>query len=205
MSNTTHETRITPEMIRSWCPCFRWTDERIIEAFGGREYVTVTDILRATSDDIISISNAFFWVLREEVIDARTLRIFACDCAERALNRERAAGREPGPENWNVLAVSRRFADGEETNESLFCSWCAIWLKFDMSWPVVSQTANLAAGSTAMMSARVAALGATDSAANNAEFSENDVEARNAARDAERQWQLNHLIELIEKAQESDE
>ena len=45
----------------------------------------------------------------------RELRLFAVDCAERALHRERDAGREPDPRSWAALDVARRYADGTAT------------------------------------------------------------------------------------------
>ena len=41
-----------------------------------------------------------------------TLRTFAADCAERALERERAAGREPDPRSWAAVAAARAFVAG---------------------------------------------------------------------------------------------
>jgi hypothetical protein len=40
--------------------------------------------------------------------DERTARLFACDCAERALLREREAGREPDERAWQAVRVARR-------------------------------------------------------------------------------------------------
>ena len=45
----------------------------------------------------------------------RELRLFACDCAARALSRERQAGREPDKRLWWAVKVSIRFALGLET------------------------------------------------------------------------------------------
>ena len=47
------------------------------------------------------------------------LRLFACDCAERALLREREHGREPDERSWKAIEVSRLFARGEATVEEL--------------------------------------------------------------------------------------
>jgi RimJ/RimL family protein N-acetyltransferase len=41
------------------------------------------------------------------IIMSLLLREFAADCAERALLRERAAGREPDPRSWAAIAVAR--------------------------------------------------------------------------------------------------
>lgn len=66
------------------------------------------------------------------MIDAESLlREWACDCAERALNRKREAGREPDPRSWEALAVARRFAKGEATSEELAAASAAAW---DAAW-----------------------------------------------------------------------
>ncbi len=55
----------------------------------------------------------------------RELRLWGCDCAERALQRERDAGREPAKRSWGAIAVARRFAGGEATREELVAAWAA--------------------------------------------------------------------------------
>ena len=51
-------------------------------------------------------------------VDAtRVLREFACDCAERALLRERQAGREPDRRCWAAVEMVRRYAHDEATAE----------------------------------------------------------------------------------------
>src|SRR3990172_668485 len=54
-----------------------------------------------------------------ETWNPRTQRLFAADCAERALERERAAGREPHPDSWRAIAVARRYANSEATPREL--------------------------------------------------------------------------------------
>lgn len=49
----------------------------------------------------------------------RELRLFAIACAERALLRERKAGREPDPRSWAALDVARQYADGNATAAQL--------------------------------------------------------------------------------------
>jgi len=67
----------------------------------------------------IAPSDRLWIVLREEIIPARELRLIACWCAERALKRERAAGREPDARSWAAVEVSRRHANGLATVEEL--------------------------------------------------------------------------------------
>ena len=45
------------------------------------------------------------WLLcHEELLPATTVRLFAADCAERALVRQRKAGREPDQRSWEAVA-----------------------------------------------------------------------------------------------------
>ena len=58
-------------------------------------------------------------VLHAGVLPDKTLRLFACDCAERVLTSEREAGREPGPRSWTAVEVARKYAIGQATTEDL--------------------------------------------------------------------------------------
>ncbi len=59
--------------------------------------------------------------------DAQSARLFACDCAYRALCREQEQGSEPDPRSWAAITVARRFAYGEATQEELAAAWAAAW------------------------------------------------------------------------------
>ena len=60
------------------------------------------------------------WLLdRLDAWDDRTRRLFACDCAHRALTRERDAGREPDPRSWKAVEVAQAFAEGRASTEEL--------------------------------------------------------------------------------------
>ena len=115
-----------------------------------------------------------------------TLRIFACDCTERSLLREREAGREPDPRSWKAIEVARRFAVGEATSEELeeasaaawTATWAATWAARAASW------AAEAAAWAASWAAEAAAARAA---------------ARDAARDAEVEWQKDHLMTLLKE------
>jgi len=47
--------------------------------------------------------------------DERTARLFACDCAERALKGERRAGHEPDKRSWDAVRVARSCAEDQAT------------------------------------------------------------------------------------------
>ena len=55
------------------------------------------------------------------------LRTFACDCAERALLRERSKGREPDECSWSAVRISRLFSDGLATKEELASARDSAW------------------------------------------------------------------------------
>ena len=122
-------------------------------------------------------------VLHKGVIDDRTLRLFACDCAERALERERKAGRKPHADSWKVIEVARRFADGKATNEEL---------KAARSAAAAAYAAAAYAAAYADADAAAAAYAAAAYAASNAASN-----AAAAAYAAERRWQVERLVQML--------
>ena len=120
----------------------------------------------------------------------RELRLFACDCAERALRREREAGHEPDPRSWNAITVARRFAAGEATAEELAAAdaaaradaaaWAAAW-------------AAAAARAAADAAAWAAAWAAADAAAAAWATARDGRDGRNAEID----WQRTRLHEIL--------
>ncbi len=98
--------KITAKKIMAWCSC-RPAEERPNSGYTNkriRELVpkamTPLEILSVR----IPIEDRFWVVLRRDVLPEKTLRLFAVLCAERALRRERRAGREPDPRSWAVPA-----------------------------------------------------------------------------------------------------
>ena len=79
----------------------------------------------------------------------RELRLFACDCAERALKRERKAKREPDKRSREAVRVARLFAHGKATQKELSAAWGA-----------AASAASSAAWGAAASAARSAAWGA---------------------------------------------
>ena len=57
----------------------------------------------------------------------RTARLFAVDCATRALNREKRSGRTPDKSSYDALKVARRFANGDATSDELAAAGDAAW------------------------------------------------------------------------------
>jgi hypothetical protein len=118
-------------------------------------------------------------------LDARVLRLFACDCAERALRRERRLGREPDPRCWEAVRVARRYAEGKATDAERAAAGTA-----------ARDAAGTAAGTAAWAAARDAAGTAAGTAARDAAWTAAGTAAGTAARDAERGWQYRQLLKL---------
>ena len=110
-----------------------------------------------------------------------TLRLFAADCAERALWRERAAGREPDPRSWEAVRVAREATHGRAQAAAAGAARDAAWAAAASAWAADAADAAEAAQATA---------GAADAAeaARDAAWA-----AGAAARDAERTWQRDRL------------
>ena len=175
MDTTIEQGTFTCADIMSWGPCEAWPESRVRAALRGLpRNMTAEDVLRR---DTIPAEDRLWVVLREECLDPRTLRLFACSSAQRALERERAAGREPDPRSWAVVDVARRFAAGETSTEELDAAWDAAW------------AAGAAAGAAARCAGAAARDAAWAAAAGDA--------ARSAAGDAERERQVADLLALL--------
>ena len=74
--------RITLDGIMALHPCADYPRDRVAQLMAGRESVTARDVLGAS----IPAEDKLWLVLREEILDARTLRELACDFAQAALD-----------------------------------------------------------------------------------------------------------------------
>jgi hypothetical protein len=95
-----------------------------------------------------------FWALRavpasERADRDRIARLYACDCAERALQRERERGREPAAASWAAVEVARRFAFGTASESERHAAGAAArdaWAAAsDAAWADASDAARAAA------------------------------------------------------------
>ena len=114
------------------------------------------------------------------------LRAFACDCAERALLRERQQGREPDERSWKVIEVARRYAEGKATEKELRAAEASA----EAAWAAeAAEAARLSAEAAwaAWLSAKASAEAAAKASAE-------------AAEAAEAKWQREHLTELLDAA-----
>ena len=77
----------------------------------------IVEVGRVTRDEDKQVGR---WRRLVAAVDAsKQLRLFACDCAERALQAERGGGREPAAASWKAVEVARRFANDEATLDEL--------------------------------------------------------------------------------------
>ena len=134
------------------------------------DVVEQTDKLAASARTVVAMGDV-----------SHALHEFACRCAERALARERLAGREPDARSWAAVAAKRQWLRGEIDDAGLHAAWGAAW---DAAWG-----AAWAAAWGAAWDARGAAWGAFRAAAWDA--------ARAGARDAEEDWQEAELRSLV--------
>ena len=96
----------------------------------------------------------------------RLLHEFALWCAEGALNRERAAGREPDPRSWAALEAKRGWLAGTVSDAELDAARAAAWdavgaAAWAAAWDAASDSAWDAARAAANDSAWSAAKAAT--------------------------------------------
>ena len=94
-------------------------------------------------------------VRRVETWTETSARLFAADCAERALIRERAAGREPDARSWAAIDAARAYARGEIDDAARAAAWAA-----ERAWQLDHLLAML--GPTARLDWAEEAIGAGD-------------------------------------------
>ncbi len=125
----------------------------------------------------------------------RTARLFAADCAERTLLREREAGREPDARSWEVVRVARAFARGEVDDAARAAVWAA-------GWAAASDAGWAASRAAAWAASRDAAWAAAWAAAGDAAWNAARAAAWDAAGDAlapTTEWLQASAVELVNR------
>ena len=184
---------VTLEQFLTFGPC--WLKEE-----GGRERLeriaarkaewTALDVLRLP-DDEVSPADKLWAVLREEFIDERTLHEFACICAERALTLTGVMDERC----WNAIKAKRAWLRDEISDDELAAAWAAASAA---AWDAARGAAWAAAWSAVRAAERAAASAAERAAASAAASAAAWAAAWAAASAAERKWQCEKLIELLE-------
>ena len=131
----------------SWCASALWVAEYDGEVVGESDKLVVE---RARV------------VRRVESWNDTTARLFAADCAERALLCERGAGREPDERSWAAIGAVRKFARGEISDAERAAARAAA---LDAAWAAERAAALDAERAAAWAAARAAALAAAWAAA----------------------------------------
>lgn len=145
--------------------------------------LTKANALQILDLDLIPIQKRFWVVLRKELIDARTLRLFAADCAERVLHLlERECPEDRRPQI--ATEAARLFRQGEELRAARAAAETAFAVAHGAD---AAQSAALASAQSAAYAAREAATLASRLARY----------AGVAAKAAEREWQLQRLREYL--------
>ena len=111
----------TIDDVMSWKPCY--SREQMSGWFRARSCMTVDDLMALD----ISDDDKLWCLLRPEVVPERKLHELACDYAERALERERKAGREPDERSWAAIETTRRWLRGEATDQELAAAGTSAW------------------------------------------------------------------------------
>jgi hypothetical protein len=178
----------------SWKPCY--SESQIRELAGDVIEFTALDVLMR---DDIPADHRLWVVLRPELIDERTLRLFACDCAERVVlsifEREYPDDLRPR----QAIEVTRRYANGQATREELAAARNAAWstwaatggVAWAAAWGAAGDAARAAVGDAAWAAARAAARAAAGAA------------AWDVAWAAEHRRQVGRLIDALEQARQA--
>jgi hypothetical protein len=112
----------TLEQLMSWNPCSRYSEARIRRLAKGRETFTAVDVLKLR----IPAEDRLWVVLRPELLPERTLRLFACSCAEHVLPLfEQQYPEDKRPRR--AIETARRFAAGEAPREELAAAGDDAW------------------------------------------------------------------------------
>jgi hypothetical protein len=156
--------------------------------FGPRIFVAEYKGRRVDADDKSVVRNVR--LVRETGWNERTARLFAVDCVEHALDNMKEPPLD-ADKLREVLAVCRRFADGQATQQELTAARDAAWAA---AWDAARDAAWDAAWAAAWDAARDAAWDAARDAAWAAAW----AAARAAARDAEIEWQRGRLLQYLD-------
>jgi hypothetical protein len=163
--------KITLQQIIDLSPCYDPT-KYLSKNWKG----TVIDILNVEE---CPAEDRLWVVLREDFIDAKTLRLFAAWCAREALKLID----KPDQRSIEACNVAERYANGDATKEELAAARAAA---IAAAWAAASDAARAAAIAAAIAAARAAACAAESDAARAAAWAAARAAAWAAESDAAR-------------------
>lgn len=185
--------------VLSWRPCHG--EAKTLQIMEGLpEQMNALDVLR---HEAAKPADRLWCVLRSEVLDDRTLRLFAAWCGRGALDAERTAGREPDPRSWAAVETAERYALGKATEDELrdarAAAYAAVCAAYDAACAAyAAEAAYAATGAYAYAYAGAYAARAAIRAVYAAVYAAaRATDAASAARAA----QVARLVELIEEVE----
>ena len=142
--------RITVDLVMSFNPCY--DRETINKLFAGKKWMLPTTVLKL---DTVSYGDKLWLLCRSDFLDDKRWRLFACDCAERALPLfEKVYPEDIRPRK--SIETARLFANGDATREELAAAWAAAWARA-AAWAAARAWAAAWAAARARAGARAAA------------------------------------------------
>jgi hypothetical protein len=177
---------ITVNDLISFKPCYKGEQlKKLITLFRSRPVWTALDVAALTQ---YPARDRLWLMLRPELIPDRTLHELACVFAERALEEERMAGREPDKRLWAAIEAKRKWLAGDISDAELAA---AAWSAASRAALDVALAASRAALDVALAASRAAldvalAADAADAAVAAADAAAAAADAAAAAADATR-------------------
>lgn len=127
------------------------------KAFGGIDaWKSNPKGIRDWIDAKIDFDDILWVYCRDDVVDAKTLRLFAADCAQSVLH----LFEDKHPEDKRpreAIEAARKYAHGEITQAELAAARAAAWAAASAAWPVERDAARAATWAAAWDAAEVAA------------------------------------------------
>ena len=171
--------------------------ERLLGYFKQKKEWNALDILRLSDSDV-NDSDKLHAVLCPELIDRKLLHELACDFAERAQTCVNA----PHQDSLKAIEVKRKWLRGEATDDELRVARDAA----RAAWATARTTVAARAADAAWAAAADDDARAAWPAWPAAQAAEADWAAWVAGvADAERKWQINHVIEVLDGLEEEAE
>ena len=173
-----------------------WTQDQVREAIP--KPTKIVEFLRMKQ---IPATVRLYIILNYVFLLPKTMRLLACDSAERALQREDAIGGKTFNKSWNAISVARRYSVGLATPDDLDQAHIKSRGVGAEAWASTGAT-RLSARLGAIESLSYSALAAAVVEGRKYprwEDRKERVKAENIAEKKEREWQCEHLAQMLEQ------